>query len=57
MSCKSIRFIGEYQKNNNTDNKRLPYKTELLNKPPFYIQAYHLYWRNVIMYKRNKVSE
>ncbi|KAF0748215.1 ATP-binding cassette sub-family G member 1-like isoform X1 [Aphis craccivora] len=48
---------GAYQKNNNTDNKRLPCKTELFNKPPFYIQAYHLYWRNVIMYKRNKVSE
>ncbi|CAH1738910.1 ATP-binding cassette sub-family G member 1-like isoform X1 [Aphis gossypii] len=47
---------GEYQKNNNTDNKRLPYKTELLNKPPFYIQTYHLYWRNVIMYKRNKTN-
>ncbi|XP_025199854.1 ATP-binding cassette sub-family G member 1-like isoform X2 [Melanaphis sacchari] len=41
---------------NNIDNKFLPYKTEILNKPPFYIQIYHLFWRNIIMYRRNKTN-
>lgn len=49
-------LLGVCQQNNNTNDKRLLYNTELLNKPPFYIQVYRLYLRNVIMYKRNKVS-
>ncbi|XP_060852904.1 ATP-binding cassette sub-family G member 1-like [Rhopalosiphum padi] len=47
---------GACQENINVDNKRLSYKSELLNKPQFYVQAYHLYWRNVIMNKRNKTN-
>ncbi|VVC35769.1 ABC transporter-like,P-loop containing nucleoside triphosphate hydrolase,AAA+ ATPase domain,ABC [Cinara cedri] len=42
------------QKTNNIAHKKLPFKTKLINKPPSYLQAYHLYLRNVIMYKRNK---
>ncbi|KAE9538590.1 hypothetical protein AGLY_005689 [Aphis glycines] len=47
---------GTFLKNNNTADKKQPFKTKILNKPPYYLQAYHLYLRNVIMYKRNKVS-
>ncbi|XP_022165957.1 ATP-binding cassette sub-family G member 1 isoform X2 [Myzus persicae] len=44
---------GTCLKNNNIAKKQ-SFKTKILNKPPYYLQAYHLYLRNVIMYKRNK---
>lgn len=47
---------GTFLKNNNTVDKKQPFKTKILNKPPYYLQAYHLYLRNVIMYKRNKAN-
>ncbi|KAL4097868.1 hypothetical protein QTP88_022571 [Uroleucon formosanum] len=46
--------MHECKEDNNINDEQLPYKTELLNKPPFYVQIYHLYLRNVTMYKRNK---
>ncbi|XP_015369893.1 PREDICTED: ATP-binding cassette sub-family G member 1-like [Diuraphis noxia] len=45
---------GTCLKNNNIVVKKQPLKSKILNKPPYYLQAYHLYLRNVIMYKRNK---
>jgi len=57
LQYKSIRFVGECQEDNNTNDEKLPHKTELLNKPPLYVQIYYLYLRNVTMYKRNKVSK
>lgn len=57
LQCKSIHFVGECQEDNNTNDEQLPYKTELLNKPPFYVQIYRLYLRNITIYKRNKVSK
>ncbi|KAL4097867.1 hypothetical protein QTP88_022570 [Uroleucon formosanum] len=45
---------GTCLKNNNIDDKKQTFKSKILNKPPYYLQAYHLYLRNVIMYKRNK---
>ncbi|XP_060851168.1 ATP-binding cassette sub-family G member 1-like [Rhopalosiphum padi] len=47
---------GTCLKNNNIIDKKKPLKTKIKNKPPFYLQAYHLYLRNVIMYKRNKTN-
>ncbi|CAH1738913.1 unnamed protein product [Aphis gossypii] len=47
---------GTFLKNNNIVDKKQPFKTKILNKPPYYLQAYHLYLRNVIMYKRNKAN-
>lgn len=47
---------GTCQKNNSTAVKKLPFKTKLVDKPPCYLQVYHLYLRNVIMYKRNKTN-
>ncbi|XP_025199709.1 ATP-binding cassette sub-family G member 1-like [Melanaphis sacchari] len=47
---------GTCLKNNNNIDKKQPFKTKILNKPPYYLQAYHLYLRNVIMYKRNKTN-
>ncbi|XP_016662000.1 ATP-binding cassette sub-family G member 1 isoform X2 [Acyrthosiphon pisum] len=44
------------QEDNNTNDEQSLYKTELLKKPPFYVQIYHLYFRNVTMYKRNKTN-
>eukprot|EP00102_Acyrthosiphon_pisum_P024791 XP_016662001.1 PREDICTED: ATP-binding cassette sub-family G member 4 isoform X2 [Acyrthosiphon pisum] len=46
---------GTCLKNNNIADKRQTFKSKILNKPPYYLQAYHLYLRNVIMYKRNKI--
>lgn len=57
MLCKLICILGMCQKNDNTTNKKLLLKTKLVNKPSSYLQVYHLYLRNVIMYKRNKVSK
>ncbi|CAI6349680.1 unnamed protein product [Macrosiphum euphorbiae] len=48
--------IRECQEDNNTNDEQLPYKTELLNKPPFYVQIYRLYLRNITIYKRNKTN-
>lgn len=53
---KYVCFAGTCLKNNNIAKKQ-SFKTKILNKPPYYLQAYHLYLRNVIMYKRNKVSK
>ncbi|XP_001943523.1 ATP-binding cassette sub-family G member 1 [Acyrthosiphon pisum] len=47
---------GTCLKNNNIADKRQTFKSKILNKPPYYLQAYHLYLRNVIMYKRNKAN-
>ncbi|XP_015369899.1 PREDICTED: ATP-binding cassette sub-family G member 1-like isoform X2 [Diuraphis noxia] len=46
--------IDTCQEDNNTNDERLSYKIELSNKPRFYVQIYHLYMRNITMYKRNK---
>ncbi|KAL5239615.1 hypothetical protein ACI65C_007025 [Semiaphis heraclei] len=63
-NCHSISDDQELQlengtclKNNNiVVKKQGPLKNKSLNKPPYYLQAYHLYLRNVIMYKRNKTN-
>jgi len=47
---------GTCLKNNNIIDEKKPFKTKIKNKPPYYLQAYHLYLRNVIMYKRNKTN-
>jgi hypothetical protein len=55
MVCKCFIFVDTYQKNNSTDEKS-SINIKQVNRPPSYLQIYHLYLRNIIMYKRNKVS-
>ncbi|XP_050443221.1 ATP-binding cassette sub-family G member 1-like [Adelges cooleyi] len=47
---------GCLKKHNVADKKKLPLKTKSASLPPPYLQAYHLYVRNIIAYKRNKTQ-
>ncbi|XP_025412535.1 ATP-binding cassette sub-family G member 1 isoform X1 [Sipha flava] len=49
------KISDTYQKNNSTDEKS-SINIKQVNRPPSYLQIYHLYLRNIIMYKRNKLN-